>query len=279
MGGWKGRVGLKDVHFVISYIIHENQVMFYLLQTIFAYVLWNTLQTPSSSSSSPWYLHPCLLLILTRMASSSVQCREEQLPKCESTFYATPPLHLVAGLFHSTSTTLVALIPLFGLALWFPSLLKGSLEARSRATVRAVQLVLLCLALYWTCDHVESSHDSTVVVARVGAWLIQVLPGKVWFARVSFTVGIVSFLNSCLWARDDRNSFLMGIYMLVVSAQTPSGIWMLSLCLWKAVILARWASSRGPTLVTGNAIVCVCGCAGGNGGRVVMRNGVGGGVN
>lgn len=130
-----------------------------------------------------------IFMVLTRVVSLSRLCREEQMPYCRSTYYASTT--------SSTSAPWQLLIPLLSATL-LPSIIKryyqGTRSYQGSATLWigfALRLGLLGAALFWVLDAADDNDW-----LRIGKGTLQTT--KIILARVvlglAFVVGTTAFV-------------------------------------------------------------------------------------
>ncbi|KAL7270377.1 mannose-ethanolamine phosphotransferase gpi13 [Rhizina undulata] len=135
--------------------------------------------------------HSVILFILTRLASFSKLCREEQIPYCKSTFYASAT---------SSVSAPWSLASLFLMAIFLPAIIKsfyrGSKSYEGPAPVYigwAFRAGLFLSAIYWTLDSADN-----------GNWLDmdeKVLKGtKMAIAQVVIAMGLFAGNLGYAWS-------------------------------------------------------------------------------
>ncbi len=139
-----------------SYTIHEDSILLFFLTT---FGLVGCLSSLRQSEASDRYLgtvQSILFTLLTRAASFSRLCREEQMPGCRSTFYASSN--------SSTSAPWQVFLP-FIIAILLPAFIK----ARYKGTASYVgpagfwlgfcfRVGLLLTAIYWMLDAADNGE-------------------------------------------------------------------------------------------------------------------------
>ncbi|KAI9683825.1 MAG: mannose-ethanolamine phosphotransferase gpi13 [Trizodia sp. TS-e1964] len=99
-----------------SFTIWEDEILLFLLATFALFALIASLRLPSRTSRLLGAYHSIAFIVLTRLASLSRLCREEQMPWCRSTFYASAT--------SSTSAPWHLLVP-FAIALFLPGVIRA----------------------------------------------------------------------------------------------------------------------------------------------------------
>ncbi|KZF21364.1 putative phosphoethanolamine N-methyltransferase [Xylona heveae TC161] len=133
-----------------SYTIWEDEIMLFFLTSFGVLAFISSLRQRSSLDRALGTYHSGLFIIISRIASFSRLCREEQMPFCKSTYYASAT--------SSTSAPWQLAIP-FAVAILLPDFIKtyykGTRSYEGTAVFWigiALRLGLLLSALYWTLD-------------------------------------------------------------------------------------------------------------------------------
>lgn len=136
-----------------SYTIWEDEILLFCLSTFAAFGIFSSLRQVRAADMVLGITQSAIFLLLTRLASLSRLCREEQMPSCRSTYYASST--------SSTSAPWQVVIP-FLLALCLPNLIKSYYVSTQSYQASAVfwigfafRLGLLGSALFWTIDAAE----------------------------------------------------------------------------------------------------------------------------
>jgi phosphatidylinositol glycan class O len=137
-----------------SFTIWEDKALTYFIATfaIASFVASRRNEDPASRVLGTY--HSIMLLLLARLASVSRLCREEQMPFCHSTFYASAT---------SSVSAPWTLALLFGMALVLPSIVRsfytGTKSYSGPAPFYigwAFRLGLFLVATYWTLDSADN---------------------------------------------------------------------------------------------------------------------------
>lgn len=173
-----------------SYTIWEDEILLFFLSTFAAFGVFSSLRQVQTADRLLGTTQSASFLLLTRLASLSRLCREEQMPSCRSTYYASST--------SSTSAPWHLAIP-FLLALCLPDLIKSyylptrSYQASAVLWIGiAFRLGLLGSALFWTVDAAEIAGWISVdadVIKVVKTSLAQL------GLAVAFVVGTVTFIR------------------------------------------------------------------------------------
>lgn len=138
-----------------SFTIWEDKILTYFISTFSVFGFIGSLKAADKTSRTLGTYHSVMLLILTRVAAMSRLCREEQMPYCESTFYATA----------SSSVSAPWTLVLLGfMAVFLPSIIKSfytgtkSYEGPAPLYIGwAFRLGLVMSVLYWTLDSADNA--------------------------------------------------------------------------------------------------------------------------
>lgn len=173
-----------------SYTIWEDEILLFCLST-FAFVAF------SSSIRQQFFIERILgmfqagmFLVLTRFASFSRLCREEQMPYCRSTYYGSTT--------SSTSAPWQLLIPLISATL-LPAIVKkyyqGTRSYQGSATLWigvALRLGLLMSAIFWVLDAADDNNWLTM-----DHDLLQTI--KIIVARLVLGVALIVGTTTFVW--------------------------------------------------------------------------------
>lgn len=137
-----------------SYTIWEDSISLFFLATFGFSAMVAALRLPSRGDRTLAMYHSVMFIILSRLASFSKLCREEQMPYCTSTFYASAN--------STTSATWQLVIP-FAVTVMLPSVIRGylipsrSYEGLAPAWIGYIfRGGLFLSALYWTLDAADN---------------------------------------------------------------------------------------------------------------------------
>jgi phosphatidylinositol glycan class O len=181
-----------------SYTIHEDTILTFFLTTAGIIFLYSSLRQADPSDRVLGVYHSILFTLLTRLASFSRLCREEQMPGCRSSFYA------------SSLTAQWHLILPYVIALVLPELIKAfykntaSYEGSSGFWIGfCFRMGLLVIAAYWTADTMENYN-----------WLSDAIPEstmkpiKLTLARCALGIALPVGIATFIWAKPCINIFL-----------------------------------------------------------------------
>ena len=175
-----------------SYTIWEDEILLFFLSTFGIAALISSFCQTNKHGRMIGTTQSILFLVLTRLASLSRLCREEQMPFCRSTYYASSN--------SSTSAPWQLLIPLL-LAIFLPQVVKyyyaGTLSYNGSAPVwigAAFRVGLSAAAAFWALDAADDSD-----------WLLVGKPAlrtiKMALARLTLGLAFVAGTTYYLWAK------------------------------------------------------------------------------
>ncbi|KAK5944994.1 mannose-ethanolamine phosphotransferase gpi13 [Knufia obscura] len=177
-----------------SYTIHEDTILTFLLGTFSVFTLLSSLRQVSGSDRVLGVYHSGLFMVLTRAASFSRLCREEQMPGCRSTFYASQT--------SSTSAPWQLLIPSI-ISFLLPEIIKAFYKGTASYVGSAGFWVGLCFrgglmltALYWIIDAADN-----------GDWLAETFSSStlktisITIARCVFAIAVPIGFSTFVWAK------------------------------------------------------------------------------
>ncbi len=175
-----------------SYTIWEDEILLFFIITFGVVALASSLRQIELADRTLGIYHSILFILLTRLASLSRLCREEQMPLCKSTYYASAT--------SSTSAPRQLLIS-FALAILLPDVIKSfykgtrSYEGSGIFWIGfALRIGLLFTAVYWTLDTADDGdwfafNKSVLKTSRV--IIAQLVLG------IAFAAGTTTFV----WAK------------------------------------------------------------------------------
>ncbi|KAI6092421.1 GPI ethanolamine phosphate transferase [Hypoxylon rubiginosum] len=173
-----------------SYTIWEDSISLFFLSTFGFASAITALQRPSIAERTLGVYNSVLFVLLGRLASFSKLCRDEQMPYCTSTYYASAN--------SSTSATWQLAIP-FAVFLILPSIIKSYMStSRSYEGLAPVWIgyvfrsVLFLAAVYWTLDAAGNNAWLTSISEQVMK-TIQVSVAQVVLA-LALAAGTMAFI-------------------------------------------------------------------------------------
>ncbi|KAI9812081.1 MAG: mannose-ethanolamine phosphotransferase gpi13 [Phylliscum demangeonii] len=174
-----------------SYTIWEDEILLFFISTFGVLALVHSLRQRRATGRYSDVYQPLVFQLLTRLASLSRLCREEQMPRCRSTYYASSS--------SSTSALWQVLLP-FVLAFVIPAVVtryaggSGEGAVAPRWVMRAgLSLGMLLTAVFWTMD---AADDAGWWAARPG--LLKTL--RMGLARGILGVALVAGPVAFVWA-------------------------------------------------------------------------------
>ncbi|KAI5299522.1 hypothetical protein KEM56_003174, partial [Ascosphaera pollenicola] len=187
-----------------SYTIWEDRISLFFLTTFGVLAACSSLRQPKQDDRVLGLYHSCLFVVLGRVASFSKLCRDEQMPYCKSTYYASSS--------SSTSGPWQLLIP-FIVALILPFVIKsyyhGTLSYEGSAIFWigiAFRMGIFLTGVYWFLDandddastwlDAASAMDNTSTVTGDSMKTIRVVIAQVVLA-IAFAAGTTTFA----WAK------------------------------------------------------------------------------
>jgi phosphatidylinositol glycan class O len=175
-----------------SYTIWEDSILLFFITTFGFVSALSALRIPSRADRYLAIYHSVVFVLLGRLASFSKLCREEQMPYCTSTYYASAT--------SSTSAPWQLVIP-FLVTFILPSILKAYLQPTRSYEGLAPTWIgyvfrtgLLMSALYWLLDAADN-----------GNW-IPGLPDRtlknisVYTAQMVLGLALVAGTTAFIWA-------------------------------------------------------------------------------
>lgn len=175
-----------------SYTIWEDSILLFFITTFGFVTALSALRIQSLADRYMAIYHSILFVVLGRLASASKLCREEQMPYCTSTYYASST--------SSTSALWQLAIP-FAVSLILPTIIKAylqptrSYEGLAPAWIGYVfRTGLFMSALYWVLDSADN-----------GNW-ISGLPEKklkhlsVYTAQMVLGLAFIAGTTAFMWA-------------------------------------------------------------------------------
>ncbi|KAF9731790.1 hypothetical protein PMIN06_010041 [Paraphaeosphaeria minitans] len=175
-----------------SFTIWEDEILLHFLSTFGFLAVLSSLRQPKTTDRVLGVYHSLLFIILTRLASLSRLCREEQMPLCKSTYYASAT--------SSTSATWQLAIP-FIVALLLPTFIRGYYEGTLSYQNSAVvwlsfglRFGLLLSAAYWALD----AADDGDWYPGVGGMLKT---SKTIIAQLTLAIAVSAGYPTFTWAK------------------------------------------------------------------------------
>lgn len=172
-----------------SFTIWEDEILLFLLGTFACICLVASLRQKSLVDRRLGLFQSSLFFALTRVASLSRLCREEQMPYCRSTYYSSAT--------SSTSASWQLFIP-YALALLLPISIKDYYRGSRSYTGSAIMWIgvvlrmsLLGCAIYWTLDAADDNNWLTLrkdTLRSIKTTLAQLTLGIAFVAGTTYFV-------------------------------------------------------------------------------------------
>lgn len=176
-----------------SYTIHEDTILLFFLTTFGAVALMSSLRQAANADRVLGTYQSVVFIFLTRAASYSRLCREEQMPGCRSTFYASTS--------SSTSAPWQLLIP-FLVALFLPEVIKAFYKGTASWAGSAgfwigagLRMGLSLVAIYWALDAADNGNWFVNLVSSPVLGTINITVARVAIA-IALPIGIATFIWS-----------------------------------------------------------------------------------
>lgn len=138
-----------------SYTIHEESILLFFLTTFGILSILSSLRQTAKPDRLLGTYHSLVFVLLTRLASFSKLCREEQVENCRPTFYASSS--------SATSAPWQLFIP-YAIAIILPEIIKAFYKGTASYEGSAAfwigfcfRMGLLLVAIYWTIDAFENA--------------------------------------------------------------------------------------------------------------------------
>lgn len=177
-----------------SYTIHEDTILLFFLTSFGAVALMSSLRQASNADRILGAYQSVVFIALTRLASYSRLCREEQMPGCQSTFYGS--------ISSSTSAPWQLLIPLLT-AIFLPEIIKAFYKGTASWAgssgfwiALGFRVGLILVALYWTLD---AANNGAWLTDRLSASAIMTI--NITIARLALAVALPVGIATFIWAK------------------------------------------------------------------------------
>ncbi|KAK2739190.1 mannose-ethanolamine phosphotransferase gpi13 [Myotisia sp. PD_48] len=175
-----------------SYTIWEDQILLFFLTTFGVLAAFSSMRQKLTEDRVLGFYHSIVFIILGRVASFSRLCREEQMPYCRSTYYASDS--------SSTSSPLQLMIP-FLLSLLLPAVIRSyylgtkSYEGSAKFWIGfAFRMGLLMVAIFWMLDAADDGNWLTIQKTTLKS--VRVILAQIILA-IAFAAGTTTFV----WAK------------------------------------------------------------------------------
>ncbi|CAJ2507032.1 Uu.00g082180.m01.CDS01 [Anthostomella pinea] len=175
-----------------SYTIWEDSISLFFLSTFGFTSAVAALRRPTIAERTLGIYHSLLFIMLSRVASFSKLCREEQMPYCKSTYYASA---------NSSTPAAWQLVVPFAVFLILPSIIKSHMQTsrsyEGLAPMWIGYVVRLCLflsAAYWTLD----AADNGDWLASLSQTTLKTI--HVSLAQLVLALTLVAGSTAFIWA-------------------------------------------------------------------------------
>lgn len=175
-----------------SYTIWEDSILMFFITTFGFITALSALRLPSKADRYLSIYHSVLFVLLGRLASGSKLCREEQMPYCTSTYYASAT--------SSTSALWQLVIPLL-VCLILPSIIKAYMKPTKSYEGLAPNWIgyvfrvgLLMSAFYWVLDAADNGNW----IPNLPEKLLKTL--SVYDAQMVLALAFVAGTTAFIWA-------------------------------------------------------------------------------
>ena len=183
-----------------SYTIHEDSILLFFLTTFGVLAGVSSCRRFSSSDRMLGTYYSALFVLLTRVASFSRMCREEQMPNCRSTFYASSA--------SSTSAPWQLFIP-YVVAIVLPEIIKAFYRGTASYKGSAgfwigfcFRVGLLLIALVWTIDAADNAGWFSTTFTPTTLKTIGIT-----IARCVLAIALVAGAATMIWAKPCLNIY------------------------------------------------------------------------
>ncbi|KAL9583878.1 MAG: hypothetical protein Q9203_004896 [Teloschistes exilis] len=179
-----------------SFTIWEDEILLFFLGTFASLALIAALRQRVTTDRTLGLLQSSIFLALSRVASLSRLCREEQMPYCRSTYYSSSS--------SSTSSYWQLFIP-YTVSLLLPSFIKGYYKSTRSYAGSAIlwigvilRMSLLASAIYWTLDAADDNDWLEIdkdTLRFVKTTLAQLVLGIALVAGTAYYVSATPCIN------------------------------------------------------------------------------------
>ncbi|EDN08663.1 conserved hypothetical protein [Histoplasma mississippiense (nom. inval.)] len=176
-----------------SFTIWEDEILLFFLTTFGVVAALSSLRQKNTEARVLGFYHSIVFVVLGRIASFSRLCREEQMPLCVSTYYAS-----------STSSTSAwwHLLILFLLALVLPSVIRSYYQGSKSYEGSAVFWIgiafrtgLFIVAAFWTLDAADDGDWFPALPKSI------VKTTRVTLAQVVLAIAFAAGTTTFGWAK------------------------------------------------------------------------------
>ncbi|KAK2852128.1 hypothetical protein FQN49_005345 [Arthroderma sp. PD_2] len=175
-----------------SYTIWEDQILLFFLTTFGVLAAFSSLRQKLTADKVLGFYHSIVFLLLGRVSSMSRLCREEQMPFCQSTYYASNN--------SSTSSPGQLLIPFF-LSLLLPAVIRSYYQGTKSYEGSAIfwigfafRMGLLVVAVYWTLDAADDGDWFSIQKEHLKS-------ARMILAQVVLAIAFAAGTTTFAWAK------------------------------------------------------------------------------
>ncbi|KAF1961165.1 hypothetical protein CC80DRAFT_488513 [Byssothecium circinans] len=179
-----------------SFTIWEDEILLAFLSTFAVVAAVSSLRQKAMVDRALGCYHSILFVLLTRAASLSRLCREEQMPYCKSTYYASANSSTSAAWQIAIPYVVAVLLPLF-----IKGYYQGTLSYQGSAVMwfgYVLPAGLGLCAVYWTLD----AADDGDWYPGLADWLKS---SKIMTAQVTFAIALAFGYSTFNWSKPFLN--------------------------------------------------------------------------
>ncbi|KAL8834765.1 MAG: hypothetical protein Q9170_003614 [Blastenia crenularia] len=179
-----------------SFTIWEDEILLFFLGTFAFVTLASSLRRKNATEQKLGMFQSSLFFVLSRIASLSRLCREEQMPYCRSTYYSSATSSTSASWQLFIPYTLATLLPIF-----IKSYYKSTRSYAGSAIMWigvVLRMSLLASAIYWTLDAADDNDWLNVSrdnLRFVKTTLAQLILGIAFVAGTTYFVWATPCMN------------------------------------------------------------------------------------
>lgn len=177
-----------------SFTIHEDTILLFFLSTFGLVATISSVRQASKSDRILGVYQSVMFVLLTRLASYSRLCREEQMPGCQSTFYSASN--------SSTSAPWQLLVP-YSVALILPEIVKAFYKGTASYEGSAgfwigfcFRIGLFLVSAYWTID---AADNGDWFIDSVSSTTLKTI--SITIARCALAIAIPIGIGTFIWAQ------------------------------------------------------------------------------
>lgn len=175
-----------------SFTIWEDEILLYFVSTFGILAAISSFRQKKTADRALGIYHSILFVILTRVASLSRLCREEQMPYCKTTYYASATSSTSAPWQLAIPVVVALLLPVF-----IRGYYEGTLSYQGSAVLWlgfALRFGLLLCAAYWTLDAADDGD-------WYPGWGDTLKTAKVVIAQAVFAIALAFGYSTFNWSK------------------------------------------------------------------------------